>query len=530
MSIILQNISFQHPDGDILFTDLSFSIEEGDKVALIGDNGTGKSTLLKLISGEIPIQSGSVYREVDAYVVPQNIDEFSSLTVAEALKVDAKIIALHQILAGNVEPAYMELLGDDWDIEERVIKALHQWGLDSIRLEQTLSTLSGGERVKVFLSGLTLHQPQLVLMDEPTNHLDYVSKDLLYSWIEKTSAIVLIVSHDRELLDLLSGIYELSSLGIKYYSGNYTEYKEQKEIELNAIENALKGKEVERKVALKKQQKVAERRQKLDNRGKDLSIKKGIGKMGLDTRQDRAEKTSARYKSTQGDRVNALSGDIQSIKDKIAQHSVLKLHIESSDLHDNKILVEAKGLNFEYVKEKPLWKETLNFLIRSGERVLLRGINGSGKTTLLNLITGSVKPTIGKLDVAPLNWMYLDQDYLLLNPSWTVYEQAQNFNSKMPEHEVKCMLHRSQLSESFWDKPCSSLSGGEKMKLSLCSLLISSVAPDLLILDEPTNNIDIHSIEILTETVRNYAGSILLVSHDDVFIQEVGIDYELELK
>ena len=311
---------------------------------------------------------------------------------------------------------------------------------------------------------------------------------------------------------------------------SYTEYKEQKEIELNAIENALKGKEVERKVALKKQQKVAERRQKLDNRGKDLSIKKGIGKMGLDTRQDRAEKTSARYKSTQGDRVNALSGDIQSIKDKIAQHSVLKLHIESSDLHDNKILVEAKGLNFEYVKDKPLWKETLNFLIRSGERVLLRGINGSGKTTLLNLITGSVKPTIGKLDVAPLNWMYLDQDYLLLNPSWTVYEQAQNFNSKMPEHEVKCMLHRSQLSESFWDKPCSSLSGGEKMKLSLCSLLISSVAPDLLILDEPTNNIDIHSIEILTETVRNYAGSILLVSHDDVFIQEVGIDYELELK
>lgn len=252
--------------------------------------------------------------------------------------------------------------------------------------------------------------------------------------------------------------------------------------------------------------------------------------MGLDTRQDRAEKTTARYRSTHGEKIASLSKEIQGIKEQVAKESVLKLHLESSQLHENKILIQAVALNQGYQEKQLLWKEGLNFTIRSGDRVLLTGLNGSGKTTLLELILGSLKPTRGSLTVAAMNILYLDQNYSLLNPQKTVYQQAQEFNTKMPEHEVKCMLHRSQLPEEFWDNPCSLLSGGEKMKLSLCSLLISSVAPDLLILDEPTNNIDLHSINILTETVANYRGTLLLVSHDETFIKEVGVNSEIKLQ
>mgnify|MGYP001199829664 FL=1 len=529
MSILLQNINYQFPNGEVLFSNLSFSLQSGEKVALIGNNGTGKSTLLHLIAGKLSLQEGTITKNSQPYVVPQEMKPYLSLTIAQALGVDKKIEALHKILEGSVKPEHFETIGEDWEIETKAVEALKRWELP-YRLEHPLSELSGGECVKVFLSGLTLYNPQLVLLDEPTNHLDSPSKAMLYDWLETTKATVLLTSHDRSLLDYLSGIYELSSLGISYYPGNYASYKEQKEVELRSIEAALKEKEKERKMAIKKDQKVAERRQKLDSRGRDLGIKKGIGKMGLDTRQDRAEKTTARYRSTHGEKITSLSKEIQSIKEQVAKESVLKLHLESSQLHENKILIQAVALNQGYQEKQLLWKEGLNFTLRSGDRVLLTGLNGSGKTTLLELILGSLKPTRGSLTVAAMNILYLDQNYSLLNPQKTVYQQAQEFNTKMPEHEVKCMLHRSQLPEEFWDNPCSLLSGGEKMKLSLCSLLISSVAPDLLILDEPTNNIDLHSINILTETVANYRGTLLLVSHDETFIKEVGVNSEIKLQ
>lgn len=529
MSVLIQNISFQHPDGDVLFSNLSFSLESQQKMALVGDNGSGKSTLLKLIAGILPCHQGTILSQEPIYLVPQDFTPYLSSTVADVLQVSDKLTALHEILKGNVDVANFEILGDDWELEERIQYEMKKWGLSDIALDTPLAELSGGEKTKVFLVGLTLNKPGIVLMDEPTNHLDYASRTLLYDWLKQTNSSVLVVSHDRELLNTISGILELSSLGLKYYSGNFEAYKEQKEIELNAIHASLKNKETERKQAQLKQQKVAERKQKADSRGQKLSARKGIGKMAMDTRQDRAEKTSARFQSDHQGKIEGISSVIREIKNKIADQSVLKLHLESSSLPENKLLVEATGLNFCYTSDKLLWKKGLDFKLWSGERVLLKGSNGSGKTTLIKLITSQLSSAIGELKITPINWLYLDQEYTYLDGDKTVYEQAQAFNSKLPEHEVKCLLHRSQLPLEFWDQPCRSLSGGEKMKLSLCNLLISSVAPDLLILDEPTNNIDMHSISILTETLRHYKGTLLLVSHDRYFINEVGIEREIDL-
>lgn len=529
MSILIQNIGYQHPDGSVLFNDISASIQDGDKVALIGDNGCGKSTLLSLISDPSHLKTGTLKLSEKPYLVPQNMDPYLDSSIVDILQVSDKIDALHRILAGEVDEALYETLGDAWTIEEQITAELDAWGLVGFDLNTTLSTLSGGERVKVFLTGLSLNSPNIVLMDEPTNHLDYNSKQKLYNWLIQTNSTVVIVSHDRELLNLLTDTYELNSLGLKYYSGNYDAYKEQKEIELNAIYSSLKNKENEQKQAIQKQQKMVEQRQKSESRGKKLSAKKGIGKMAMDTRQDRAEKTSSKFHSTHQNIIGGIGDDIRKLKSEIAQKTTLKLHLESSDIPNNKLLVEAKGINFAYEADKSLWKIPVDFSLWSGERILLKGNNGSGKTTLLKLITNKLQVSSGDLKMIPMTWLYLDQDYSMLDANKTVYDQAQFFNSKMPEHEVKCMLHRAQLDESFWDRKCDSLSGGEKMKLSLCSLLIASVAPDLLILDEPTNNIDIHSMEILSEALNTYQGALVVVSHDKAFIESIGITREVNL-
>lgn len=525
MSILIQNISYQFPDGEILFTDISTSIQSGCKIALIGDNGSGKSTLLHLMSDTCLLQVGSIVLSESPYLVPQNMDAYLDQSIGDILSVSKKVEALHRILAGEGDLSLYEILDDDWLVEEQAYAELDYWGL-SADLQTKLSDLSGGERVKVFLIGLTLNHPPIVLMDEPTNHLDKRSKLKLLNWLESTTATVVFVSHDRELLNAIDHTYELSSLGLKYYAGNYESYKEQKEVELNAIYSSLRNKENEQKQAVLKQQKLTEQRLKSETRGKKLSAKKGIGKMAMDTRQDRAEKTSSKFQSTHQNIIGGLGDDIRELKSEIAQSTTLKLQLDSSGLPMNKLLIEAKAINYSFKNDKEIWSSPLDFRLWSGERILLSGENGSGKTTLLKLLMGILPISQGELKITPMKWLYLDQDYSMLDRRKTVYEQAQFFNSKMPQHEVKCMLHRAQLNDSFWDRKCESLSGGEKMKLCLCSLLISSTAPDLLILDEPTNNIDIHSIEILSESLSTYQGALIIVSHDNAFIDSIGISRE----
>lgn len=508
MSIQIQNISYQFPDGETLFSNISASIQRESKVALIGDNGCGKSTIIRLISEASLLQSGEIKLNESPYLIPQNMDAYLNLSISEIL---------------------YEALDDDWIVEDRVNLQLDYWGFSAINLDTKLSSLSGGERVKVFLVGLTLNTPSVVLMDEPTNHLDYGSKQKLYNWLKQSKATVIVVSHDRELLNTIMHIYELSNLGLKYYLGNYDSYREQKENELNAIYASLKNKENEQNYAILKQQKLVEQRQKSESRGKKLSAKKGVGKMAMDTRQDRAEKTSSRFNTTHQNRIENVSNDLRKLKSKIAQNTTLKLQLNSLSFPLNKLLIDAKGINYSFKDGKNIWHVPLEFSLWSGERVLLSGQNGSGKSTLLRLITNALVPNIGELKVMSMKWLYLDQEYGMLNAEKTVYEQAQFFNSKMPDHEVKCMLHRAQLNENFWNRKCESLSGGERMKLCLCSLLISSTAPDLLILDEPTNNIDIHSMEILSDSLSTFHGSLILVSHDKAFVNSMGITREFKI-
>lgn len=529
MSLIIKNLSYEHSNKEILFQNINFSIENGQKVGLVGNNGVGKSTLMKILNSELSPSSGEIIFSDRIYYIPQHFGQYNDLTVSQALQIDKKLDALGAITNGDASEENFTILDDDWTIEERASTALNMWGLDYISLSRSFDKLSGGEKTKVFLAGISIHEPDIILMDEPTNHLDFFWRQKLYDMIVNSRTTILIISHDRTLLNLLPEIYELSKDSMTYYAGNYDFFKTEKEQMINALQAQLEEKQKQLRIAKKTAIETAERKQKHEARGKKANIKKGVGKMAMDTFQDKAEKSATKLKDIHADKMNALSGDISSIRQAIPDIKAMKVDFNTSDLHAGKILVSAKDINFSYT-DRALWCEPLNFQIKSGERIVLKGRNGSGKSTLLKLITNQLQPSTGNLNCADFKYIYLDQEYSLIKNNLTILEQIQQFNEgQFEDHEIKTILNRFLFSSDTWDKSCEKLSGGEKMKLALCCLMVGGNTPDMFILDEPTNNIDIRNVEILTATIKDYKGTILAVSHDEYFIEQIGIDYSIEL-
>ncbi|REC47281.1 ribosomal protection-like ABC-F family protein [Chryseobacterium pennipullorum] len=527
--ILLQNISFGFPGGDLLFNPINLTIQAHTKSALVGSNGMGKSTLLKIIAGEIQPLSGNMNVQGQIFYVPQMFGNFNHLTIAECLKVDPKLDALYKITNGEVDEQYFEILNDDWDIEERCRNALQYWNLEQFDLNQKLEALSGGQKTKVFLAGMMVNETDMIVLDEPTNHLDLEARKKLYDFIEKTNATVIMVSHDRTLLNLVNTIFELSNQGIAAYGGNYDFYAEQKEVESEALQNDIHAKERALKKAKEKERETLERKQKLDTKGKQKQEKSGVARIMMNTLRNNAEKNTSKLKSVHAEKISDISEDLRDLRSAVRNSDQMKVNFSDSNLHSGKVLVTAEDINFSYGAEK-LWPENLDLEVRSGDRISIKGPNGSGKTTLIQLLLGSLKPSAGNISRAGFNSIYIDQEYSLIDPDKTLYEFVQKFNdSALQESEVKTLLSRFLFRKETWGKKCGVLSGGERLRLLLCGLSISTGAPDVMILDEPTNNLDLQNVEILTNSIKDYHGTLLVISHDEVFLEEIGVHKEVIL-
>ena len=527
--LVLQNISYTHPNKDLLFGELNLTINNQEKAALIGNNGSGKSTLLKILAGELQVSGGQVTVDCKPYVVPQVFGQFNELTIAQALNVETRLNALKEILNGNLTEENYTALNDDWTIEERCMEALALWGLERIGLSQKMGELSGGQKTRVFLAGISIHQPQLVLMDEPSNHLDSVGRELLYDFIRSTRIALIVVSHDRKLLNLLDATYELTKHGIRTYGGNYEFYKAQKQVEDQALSQDIHSRERMLRKAREKERETAERQQKLDSRGKKKQEKAGVSRIMMNTLRNNAENSTSKLKNQHTEKINGISQDLRNLRAALPDTDKMKLGLDNSALHNGKLLFLAAGINFVY-GEQFIWKNNLDFQIFSGERIALKGANGSGKTTFIQLLLGSIAPQTGTLKRNAGQSLYIDQEYSLIDNDKNVFEQAEQFNfSALQEHEIKIRLNRFLFTKEEWDKPCSALSGGEKMRLLLCCLTIGSNSPDLLIFDEPTNNLDIQNIEILTAAINEYKGTLIVVSHDETFLEQVNCERTIEL-
>lgn len=527
--LFLQGVTYAHPNRDVLFSDINLTVNKQDKIALIGNNGAGKSTLLGILAGRLKPTSGTAGADSKPYFVPQLFGQYNALTVAEALGIHDKLLALREILEGHLTDMNLELLDDDWGIEERCQEAFAHWQLEGITLSQPMSELSGGQKTKVFLAGIMIYEPDIVLLDEPSNHLDAPGRALLYDYIRLTGNTLVVVSHDRTLLNLLDTVCELSKRGVTMYGGNYDFYAEQKAIEQEALSLDVKAKEKALRKAKEVERESMERQQKLDARGKKKQEKAGLPTIVQNAFRNSAERSTARMKGIHAEKVGGIAQELSHLRSELPALDKMKVDFDNSSLHKGKILVKAEQVNFTY-GDQPLWPDNLDFQITSGERIAIKGANGSGKTTLIRMILGELQPLSGTIDRADFKSVYIDQDYSLINNALTVYEQAQQFNSgALQEHDIKIRLNRFLFTREYWDKPCASLSGGEKMRLMLCSLAVATQAPDLIILDEPTNNLDIQNVGILTAAINEYRGTLLVVSHDAHFLREIEAERELIL-
>lgn len=529
MSIIVSDISYHYLNKEALFESISFSVAKGSKVSLIGNNGVGKSTLLKLLAGELTPSAGNIKLSSLPYYIPQQIN-IKEQTIAEALGVSEKITALNAIYDGSSEQVHYDALNDDWDIENKCHLALKHWGLEKTVLNSSISLLSGGEKTKILLAGLVLHKPDIILLDEPTNHLDLFTRKRLYEYILNTRATVVVVSHDVSLLNLLDTTYELSPKGIRLYGGNYDFYKGQKDVEDYALEQQIEAGQTALRVARKKAQEVRERQDKRASQGERSKQKGGVARIVMNARGNLAENSSAKLREKHSGIVDDSRQRLSALRERQLQDTKLKIDFEDTKLHNGKVLIASKGLNFGYDKDKLLWQFPIDMEIRSGERLHIRGKNGSGKTTFIKLLLGELSPTQGEIIKSNFSYIYLDQEYEQVNQSLTVLELAEQRNeNNLADHEIKLRLNRALFPQETWDKSCQALSGGERMRLYLCCLMISNHIPDIFILDEPTNNLDLSSLSILTNTIKNYQGTVLIISHDAHFVNEIGVTNKIEL-
>ena len=391
MSIILSGVNYRYTNRQPLFEPVNLSVLPGEKISIVGNNGTGKSTLLRLIAGELAPSCGSIGRSVSPYYVPQQTD-IRSESVGRTLGVAEKLDALRAICDGSANPDHYDTLADDWDIESRCRSALDAWGLPHVKLTASTDSLSGGEKTRLSLAGLTIHRPAIVLLDEPTNHLDRTGRDRLYDYIRTCKATLIVVSHDTYLLNLLDRTCELSKKGLKTYGGNYNFYREQKRIEDSALEQRIDSEQAALRLARKKAQEIAERQQKRFSQGE--RNKDRLPRILRKGAKDRGETTISKLREKHSDIVGLNEKRLNDLRRQRGTACRFKIDFDDALLHNGKLLIAADGVNFGYDRERPFYRQQRQRQNDSRQATDRRTVPDSGRNPQNRLLVRLPRPGI----------------------------------------------------------------------------------------------------------------------------------------
>ncbi|MEP7456682.1 ABC-F family ATP-binding cassette domain-containing protein [Phyllobacterium sp. SB3] len=522
--LVLQNVSYTTADGRELFNSLDLSLDSG-RTGLVGRNGAGKSTLLKLIRGDYAPQSGTISCASSVGTLEQVVQVAASRMVIDALGVADAYQTVQRMMSGNGTLA--DSAEADWTLEARLADALAEVGLPGCDPMRMLSTLSGGQRTRVALAALIVNKPDLILLDEPTNNLDRDGREAVAAFLARWRGGALVVSHDRQLLRQMDRIVELSGLGVKIYGGNWDDYKEQKDREIEAAERELVVAERNAVDLARKIQIVAERKARKDSAGKRSRGKAGLSKLILDAREDRAEKTSGRGKQLADRQHRKADEKLQSAVSSVERIKPLSFEIGASRISSGKTVLVFHEVTGGPDKNSPIINR-LSFTITGSERVAVTGPNGSGKTTLLRLATGDLQPVGGTIQRSG-PYAMLDQNVSVLDPESTVLENFRRLNPDSTDNDCRAALARFVFRADAALRLVSTLSGGEILRAGLACVLGGSTSPDLLILDEPTNHLDLMSITAIETALNAYDGALLMVSHDEDFLSEIRVGKRLTL-
>jgi len=540
MSIVLSDLSFHFPNGRVLLSGLTTSFGPG-RTGLIGVNGSGKSTLLRLIAGELPPSSGSVTVDAgDVSYLPQDLTLDTGASVASLLGIAAVRDAIAAIEAGDTRQSTYDVVGDDWDVEDRALAWLSRLGLSHVGLGDEVGRLSGGEAVMTALTALFLRRPGVILLDEPTNNLDLDARRRLYAAVESWPGVMLIVSHDRELLALVDQIAELSGntwsgSTLRVYGGNLEAYEAQVAADqaaaLRAVSAAAADVRREKRDLVANQVKQARR----DRQGRQLAASGGIPRIVSYARKRAAQETAGRSRGVDLERIAAAETRLAEAEEAVRDDDTIRVSLPGTEVPAGRTVLRVRGLDGGWLPWAadaggPEWEAGEaglgELVVRGPERIALTGPNGAGKTTLLRFIAGE----LDGLDVRRLDAVgYLPQRLDVLDESMSVVDNVRRVAPAASVNEVRAGLARFLFRGTRVDQPAGTLSGGERFRAVLAALLLAQPPPQLLLLDEPTNNLDMASVRQLSQALSCYQGAMVVASHDVPFLRSIGITRWLRL-
>jgi ATPase subunit of ABC transporter with duplicated ATPase domains len=501
-SVVCDDLSFTWPAGTPVLDHLDAGFD-GGRTGLVGRNGSGKTTLLRLIAGELVPTAGRVTTAGTVAHLPQQLPLTLDRTVADLLGITARRRALHAITAGDASVASFSALDDGWDIEERARAELARFGLpsDADALDRTVGTLSGGEAVLAGVAGMLLRRAEITLLDEPTNNLDRDGRARLYAAVETWSGVLIVVSHDRELLERVDSIADLRDASLRTYGGTFSAYEEQLTAEQETAQRLVRAAEGvvarERRQLVETQTKLARR---LSN-GRKAQLEKRVPKIIAHARKGEAQVSAGKYRIVQERRASAAQEALAEAEEAIRDDGTIRIDLPGTAVPGGRMIMSVGKL-----------------VVRGPERIALLGPNGSGKTTLLRSVVTSPERFGCAVPIG-----YLPQRLDILDPSLTVLENVRTAAPSATPNEVRAKLARFLVRGDRVAQVVSTLSGGERFRVTLACVLLADPAPQLLVLDEPTNNLDLDSVAELRRVLAGYRGALLVASHDQWFLDGLGI-------
>jgi len=518
--IVVSDLSFAWPDGAPVLTGLDLVLGRG-RTGLVGANGSGKSTLLRLLAGELAPARGSVTVTGTLGYLPQDITLQAGLTAEEVLGVAEIRGAISAIEAGDTSAEHFAIIGEDWDAEASACALLDRMGLGHLTLDRRVDELSGGESVLLALAALLITRPGVLLLDEPTNNLDLRARHLLYETVEAWRGAMVIVSHDRALLERTGTTIELYRGRARSFGGTISDYEAALATEQNAAMRAVQAAEADLR---RQQRELADARIKLDRRkryGRKMWENKREPKVVMGERKRQAQVAAGKHRNLHLDRVRQAEQRLAVAGSAVRDDDEIRIDLPATTVHPRRAVLAVDAVQ---LRSGPV----VTLSLHGPERVALTGPNGAGKTTLLHTIAGELPLLSGQLRLG-VPARLLPQRLDILDGSRTVADNVARFAPGASPRVIRAGLARLLFPGSRADQETATLSGGELFRATLAAILLAEPAPQLLMMDEPTNNLDMVGSRRLTEALRCYRGALLIASHDIPFLRALGLTRWLRL-